>query len=483
MLNADSASESTSPSGVASFITDAVGDVGRPQRTLVASPDLSHLPGDASWVAAVRNVVQPAWRGVTYFVELQTRYGRVFRTRVGPKQAVIVADPELVASITKNEDGAWSAALGWQSFFDGIDSSSETLDMVQTLDFEPHRNARRLLQPAFTPAATAGYVAHAIPKFQAAVARWTSAGRVDFKDAIRRLLAEVSAQIFLGIDDPREGELLDESLAAIWGGTFAIARNRTLSGAWRRAVDAHTRLRETLAARIPERRARGGDDLFSRLCVDPEAAGALDDARIVRLFISLLLGAFDSTAAGMAGMAYLLAKNPDWQERLREEAASVAPGEDGRVGYQEIKRLDAIERAWKESLRVLPVTGFLARTPLRDVDLDGARVPAGTFVALAAGPLMRDSRWWQDPDTFDPDRFTPERAEDRKLRGGYLPFGSGAHACIGTHLALVEVKAFWHAMLTCCRFRLERDYEARHTYTPIGKVSGRVALALEPIGA
>jgi cytochrome P450 len=100
---------------------------------------------------------------------------------------------------------------------------------------------------------------------------------------------------------------------------------------------------------------------------------------------------------------------------------------------------------------------------------------------VAVGPLLRDRRWWDAPDRFDPDRFTPERAEDKRHKGGFLPFGWGAHACIGSHLASVEVKAFWCAMLTRCRFRLERDYEARHTYTPIGRVSGSVALVVEPL--
>jgi cytochrome P450 len=62
-----------------------------------------------------------------------------------------------------------------------------------------------------------------------------------------------------------------------------------------------------------------------------------------------------------------------------------------------------------------------------------------------------------------------------------LPFGSGAHSCIGMHLSTVEAKAFWHAMLTRCRFRLARDYQGRHTFAPLGAVSGDVKLALETV--
>jgi len=50
------------------------------------------------------------------------------------------------------------------------------------------------------------------------------------------------------------------------------------------------------------------------------------------------------------------------------------------------------------------------------------------------------------------------------------------------HLATIEAKSFWQKMLAKCRLRLERPYEAHHTYTPLGVVSGDVALVLEPLG-
>lgn len=63
----------------------------------------------------------------------------------------------------------------------------------------------------------------------------------------------------------------------------------------------------------------------------------------------------------------------------------------------------------------------------------------------------------------------------------YQPFGSGPHVCIGAQLATMEVKAYWHDFLRRCRFRLKEDYDARHTASPLGTVSGKVELILEPL--
>jgi cytochrome P450 len=177
-------------------------------------------------------------------------------------------------------------------------------------------------------------------------------------------------------------------------------------------------------------------------------------------------------------MAYLLAKNPNWQDRLRAEARGVG---QSRISYEGTKGLEATERAWKETLRLMPVTLGIPRCALRDVELGGLRIPAGAFVSATNSTALRNRACWTEPTRFDPDRFSDERAEDRKNKGLFLPFGSGAHACIGMHLSTVEAKAFWHAMLTRCQFRLAHDYEARHTLAPLGTVSGNVELSIERV--
>ena len=97
-------------------------------------------------------------------------------------------------------------------------------------------------------------------------------------------------------------------------------------------------------------------------------------------------------------------------------------------------------------------------------------------------PLHRDRPagrpWWTDPQRFNPDRFSEARAEDKKHKGLFLPFGAGAHACIGLQLATAEVKGFWHAMVTRCPCALSGS-ERRVGVGAFGMVSGDVALVVE----
>jgi cytochrome P450 len=449
------------------------GDVAKPRGAVpIAKADLAHVPGrQPGRLQAILTLTEYMRRGADFIADYADRYGPISLFPFRDGLSVLVTDPILASRIARNADRSWSAALAWTSFFEGFDLS----DSLLALDFEPHKEARKWLQPAFTPAALADYLAIATPLIERAVDRWTARGKVAFKPEVRSLLASVSSRIFVGEDD--SGPLLDRALADTWLGPYAIFRNRFFSARWRRGQLGYALMRDTLTAKIPERIAVGGKDLFSRMCAEMDASH-VEAGAMVRLFMNVMLGAFDTTSAGLTSMAYLLAKHPAWQDRLRQEALAVGDGPLTPQGAEEMK---ATDRAWKETLRLLPVTGGIPRRALRDTELGGLAIPAGTMVFAMIGPAQRDGDWWTSPRQFDPDRFSPERAEDKRRPGLFMPFGAGAHACIGSQLATLEAKAFWATMLSRCRFRLARDYTARHTYTPMGMVSGDVDLVVERV--
>jgi len=95
--------------------------------------------------------------------------------------------------------------------------------------------------------------------------------------------------------------------------------------------------------------------------------------------------------------------------------------------------------------------------------------------------VMWDERYFPEPLRFDPERFSPERAEHQRLGAAFMPFGGGAHVCVGALLAGLEASIFWHELLGRYRIRLARPYEARHQMTPLGCVSGDVELVFEAL--
>ncbi len=89
---------------------------------------------------------------------------------------------------------------------------------------------------------------------------------------------------------------------------------------------------------------------------------------------------------------------------------------------------------------------------MRDIDVDGYRVEAGSVLGFGVWAVQRDPSLWPDPLTFDPGRFTPEQVKQRD-RWQYLPFGAGPRSCIGDHFAMLEATLALATIISRCRDR------------------------------
>lgn len=454
-------------------IAQIIGEADRPRDVPARVRPPSSLPGRLGWGASLQYFLRLPRHGVAFLEGERARYGDIYRGMTWLEPGVFVWDADEILRVLKNDDNVWSTAMGYDIFMKSVYvDRPANVGGPLSLDFEAHRAAHAQLQPGFTSSALQGYVPVLDRHFSAAVSRYLEQGEIDFKPAIRKLLATASNELFTGISAPDEVARLDRSIVAVFRGTLALFMNRA-DPMFRAARAGYQHLFETFVRLVPERRRAGGSDLFSRLA----AEGALPDDVLVRLFIFLMVMAYETTAKALASMGYLLARHPDWQERLRSELGQVKARAAGAMTTE----APDFECAWKETLRLMPILPALPRRALRSVEIGGHRLDPGTNVFLMIGGVGRHPKWWSEPERFDPERFSSERAEHKRHPGIFLPFGAGAHACVGMQLATLEARRFWSEMLTRCRFTLKTDYAARHTHTPMGCVSGKIRLALEPL--
>jgi len=433
------------------------------------------MPGTKGALGNFLLLVNVLRGGLEHVLEYRAKVGDVYQVALAGRPQVVTWDADEIHRIVRNEEQLWSTAMAWNAMmFSGLDARGGNSGMLVTLDFDDHRVARKLVQPAFTTSAIEGYLRVADGHFRTTVDEWVKRGHVVFKPEIRALLARVAGEIFTGIRDPEKLAVIDRALSDFWNAMVAIAKNPWLSPTYRRSRKGLETLLRTFLELVPERRKGGGEDLFSRMCKLEDA----DDEAIVRSTITIMFGAFDTTSAAMTSMGYLVAKHPEWQEKLRAEAMEAG---DGPLDVATMRGMKHHEWVWKETLRLVPLVLNVARCALRDTKVCGYDLEAGTLVAPMTGGVGRHPKWWTNPDTFDPERFSPERAEDRRHPGIFNPFGAGAHACVGMQLANMEMKQFWHRMLRACRLRLAPDYEGRHSLAPFGIITGDVRLALEPL--
>ena len=126
------------------------------------------------------------------------------------------------------------------------------------------------------------------------------------------------------------------------------------------------------------------------------------------------------------------------------------------------------EYVFQETLRFYPSVMILNRRTTRDVEVGGYEIPANTVVMISPPFTHRMEEWWTNPLEFDPMRFSPDRAEHKRHGFSYIPFGGGAHKCIGMHFAMMNAKLYLFRLLKQYKVNLPNNYDPRfqHVHLP-----------------
>ncbi|KPF69852.1 hypothetical protein IP84_02760 [beta proteobacterium AAP99] len=439
---------------------------------------LSHLPhcGYAPLhvdIALLRDTLGFARR-------VQQRAGPVSRAiLVGRPQALLMS-ADALETVLMDTSGRVSAAGGWAPFLGELFPRGLIMR-----DGEDHRVHRRRILPALRRDALDQHLARMAPRVDAAVQSWVQAGQLDLHDAFRRLTLNLASDVFLGVRETADIEAAHHDFVQLVDASAAILR---LPEPWRRhtrygrGLAARARLGAFLRERIAARRADPGGDLFSQLCVLSDEDGlAFSDEEIVDHMIFLWMAAHDTTRSALTTATRALALDISWQSRLREELGTGAAAR----ALPDLEALNALAGlGWvvKEALRLFPPIPTLARQLRADMQVDGQRLPGGTVVTLFLLAVQRDPRWWPDPDRFDPERFAPQRADPQRHRHAWVPFGGGAHMCLGQHFAQMQARLVLRSLLARGRWGLAPgSAAARMAFAPIAHPPAGLPVLLQSV--
>ena len=290
----------------------------------------------------------------------------------------------------------------------------------------------------------------------------------------KRLTLAIAADVFLGTQLDSEIDRISADFSDLVAASVAIVRIPVLGRTYARGVNARARLAGFIRERVAQRRASQGSDLFTQLCQARDEAGKqYSDEEIVDHLIFIMMAAHDTTTSAITTMVFALARHPEWQDRLRQEAQRVGtalePGCRNGPTLDDLELMTDTELVFKEALRLYQPLPTIARRALVDVEIHGKRIPAGTPVAVFPIQVHRSPEWWSNPLQFDPERFSADRAEHRRHAFAWSPFGGGAHMCLGLHFAAMQVKAVLLPLLRNCNWSVPAAYVPDYAYAPIAK--------------
>uniref|UniRef100_A0A673KJ68 unspecific monooxygenase n=1 Tax=Sinocyclocheilus rhinocerous TaxID=307959 RepID=A0A673KJ68_9TELE len=164
----------------------------------------------------------------------------------------------------------------------------------------------------------------------------------------------------------------------------------------------------------------------------------LTDHEILSQSFVFILGGYETTSTTLTYLLYNLATNPDCLEKLVLEIDTNFPP-DTPITYDALMKMDCLEMAINESMRLLPTAPRLERVCKKTVELNGVTIPKDTLVGIPTYVLCRDLQLWESPDEFRPERFSPE-CKSEMNQYAFMPFGLGPRNCIGMRFAQMIMK-------------------------------------------
>lgn len=183
---------------------------------------------------------------------------------------------------------------------------------------------------------------------------------------------------------------------------------------------AEQRMRQ-LAQNIADKRAHG-PDAVADLPALMRGHGPLADN-----ILGFMPAGFETTARAIGWGLYLLARYPEWQDRLRAEARASSEGAERPLARQ----------VAQETLRLYPPAPIMVRAAMCKTEVEGHRMRPGQVAMIAVFAMHRHRSLWDEPDMFKPERFA---LGSKTNLDGFLPFGSGPRLCIAAQFALTEIE-------------------------------------------
>lgn len=305
---------------------------------------------------------------------------------------------------------------------------------------------RRALQPMYSRSSLSGMRQKMAEVIAERTSRWEGRERTDLnvhEEMLAFALDTVSMCMF-----SRSGDTVSETLTPGIISFLLDFVERRIRGAFSLPVGVPSRRNrkftsvlkdlDDLVYRIIDERRRTDeqhDDLLDILLAAKvgDAGDPLTDREVRDEVLTTFVAAYETTASALTWILYLLACYPDIQRRVREEVR--APAADG---HREPRGGAFLDCVINESMRLFPPSPTIPRQARKDALIGSAEVPKGTFVMLNVAAIHRDPAVYERPDEFIPERFL----NGTLGKGKYLPFGAGAHMCIGKGFAMMEMGMF-----------------------------------------
>jgi cytochrome P450 len=417
-------------------------------RPAPAGPSPTQRPRNPATVdGSIRTMVGMGRDPLGFLLRTFVQHGDFVRLRFDPTPnyhyAYLAARPDHVEHVLKKNQANYVKAPTYRPIREFVGEG------LLTTEGDKWLRHRRIAQPSFYKDKLHGWVELMGRTCDQMLSRWeaTRTEPLDISLEFSRITLAVVGRVLFHTDLTQEGARVAPALAAVQSHIerrvllvfmprlFGLAE-KLPTRENRRNHRAISQLDSILNDIIAGHRSAGdgeGDLLSSLMSAHDEGAG-LTDSELRDEAMTFLLAGHETTANALTWTWYLLSKNPHVLEEMQAEIDSVV----GRniPTAADVGKLELTKAVIEESMRLYPPAWLIEREAVRDDEIDGYEIEAGSVLMVSPYVTHRHPDLWPNPEAFDPRRFL-DRASTRHPFA-YFPFGGGRRQCIGAGFAMLE---------------------------------------------
>jgi cytochrome P450 len=338
--------------------------------------------------------------------QLLRDFAPVHNLEIGPRPGTLVSRYDDVMEVLRNP-------AVFSSKDDAIDIGQKRPLIPLQLDPPEQTQYRKLMAPLFAPKAIDALEAQTRALAIEMIDEVVGEGSCNFHRAVAEPLPSTVFLQLLGLPVSRAAEFIELKDGIIR--PTASTEAERIASVHATGEKIYAVLEDVVAQRVEERR----DDFISGF-LDEEVEGEkLTPEDVVDIGYLFFLAGLDTVTASLDCMLGYLAQHPDERASLVEDP-SLIPN-----AIEELLRFET------------PVAGVI-RITTEDTEISGCPIKAGSPVSLMLGAANTDERFIESADEVDFHREVNK----------HIAFGAGAHRCLGSHLARMELRVVmeeWHA--------------------------------------
>lgn len=198
-------------------------------------------------------------------------------------------------------------------------------------------------------------------------------------------------------------------------------------------IEARQILKDIVKARR-ESLEKQGDLLDMLLEAQYDDGSFMEEEQLIDEILILFIAGHETTSNALTFIFQLLAKHPEWQERIHQENIQITKESEDLMHL--VTSSKVCQQVIEESMRLYPPVYFIDRVNVEQDEFNNMIFKKDSNLLFSIYEIHRHPQLWERANEFLPSRF-----EDggRKFSSQYFPFGAGPRKCIGNNFAMFEM--------------------------------------------